>query len=123
MSGPDSVRAMTDCLFCKIVSGDVPAEIVRESDRALAFRDINPQAPTHVLVIPREHHPNVGELAAADPGLLAEVLREANQVAVDEGVAGEGFRVVFNTGPRAGQTVFHVHAHVIGGRDLNWPPG
>ncbi|WP_153530848.1 histidine triad nucleotide-binding protein [Actinomadura macrotermitis] len=114
---------MTDCLFCKIVSGDVPAEIVRESDRALAFRDINPQAPTHVLVIPREHHPNVGELAAADPGLLAEVLREANQVAVDEGVAGEGFRVVFNTGPRAGQTVFHVHAHVIGGRDLNWPPG
>jgi histidine triad (HIT) family protein len=114
---------MTDCLFCKIVSGDVPAKIVRESGRTLAFRDINPQAPTHVLVIPREHHPTVEALAVADAGLLAELLREAHAVAVDEGVSENGYRVVFNTGPQAGQTVFHVHAHVLGGRGLNWPPG
>ncbi|MFC5752678.1 histidine triad nucleotide-binding protein [Actinomadura rugatobispora] len=114
---------MTDCLFCKIVSGDVPAKIVRESAGTVAFRDINPQAPTHVLVIPREHHPTVGELAAADPELLAELLGEARQVAEDEGVAEGGYRIVFNTGPQAGQTVFHVHAHVLGGRGLNWPPG
>ncbi|MBX6768860.1 MAG: histidine triad nucleotide-binding protein [Actinomadura rubrobrunea] len=114
---------MTDCLFCKIVSGEVPAKVVRESARTLAFRDINPQAPTHVLVIPREHHATVAELAAADADLLAEVLREAHQVAVDEGIAESGYRLVFNTGPQAGQTVFHVHAHVLGGRGLNWPPG
>ncbi|XVQ13418.1 histidine triad nucleotide-binding protein [Spirillospora sp. CA-255316] len=114
---------MTDCLFCKIVSGDVPAKIVRESAGTVAFRDINPQAPTHVLVIPREHHPTVGDLADADPELLAEMLREARQVAADEGVAEGGYRIVFNTGPQAGQTVFHVHAHVLGGRGLNWPPG
>ena len=114
---------MTDCLFCKIVSGDVPAKIVRESPGTVAFRDINPQAPTHVLVIPRDHHASVGDLAAADAELTAEVLREARQVAVDEGIADSGYRIVFNTGPQAGQTVFHVHAHVLGGRGLNWPPG
>jgi histidine triad (HIT) family protein len=114
---------MTDCLFCKIVSGDVPAKIVRESGGTVAFRDINPQAPTHVLVIPREHHATVGDLADTDPELLAEILREARQVAVDEGVADGGYRIVFNTGAQAGQTVFHVHAHVLGGRGLNWPPG
>ncbi|GGP92822.1 histidine triad (HIT) family protein [Actinomadura coerulea] len=114
---------MTDCLFCKIVSGDVPATIVRESAGTVAFRDINPQAPTHVLVIPRDHHPTVGELAASDAELLAEMVREAHNVAADEGVAETGYRVVFNTGSQAGQTVFHVHAHVLGGRGLNWPPG
>jgi histidine triad (HIT) family protein len=113
----------SDCLFCKIVSGDVPAKIVRETERTLAFRDINPQAPTHVLVIPREHHVNAAALAAADPQLLAAVLEEAHQVAVDEGIADTGYRLVFNTGPEAGQTVFHVHVHVLGGRGLNWPPG
>ncbi|HEX2313546.1 MAG TPA: histidine triad nucleotide-binding protein [Thermomonospora sp.] len=113
----------SDCLFCKIVSGDVPATIVRETERTVAFRDINPQAPTHVLVIPREHHPTVAALAAADPALLGAVLEEAHGVAEDEGVADGGYRVVFNTGPQAGQTVFHVHAHVLGGRGLNWPPG
>ena len=112
-----------DCLFCKIVTGDVPAKIVREGARTLAFRDINPQAPTHVLVIPKDHHVSVAELAAADPGLLAEVLREAHEVAVADGIADTGYRVVFNTGPQAGQTVFHTHAHVLGGRGLNWPPG
>lgn len=113
----------SDCLFCKIVSGEVPAKIVREGERTIAFRDINPQAPTHVLVIPREHHPDAAALAAADPDLLGEVLREAHQVAVQEGVADTGYRLVFNTGAQAGQTVFHVHLHVLGGRGLNWPPG
>jgi histidine triad (HIT) family protein len=112
-----------DCLFCKIVSGDVPATVVRESARTLAFRDINPQAPTHVLVIPKEHHRTAAALAETDSGLLAEIMREAHQVAAGDGVADTGYRVVFNTGPGAGQTVFHVHAHVLGGRGLNWPPG
>jgi histidine triad (HIT) family protein len=114
---------MTDCLFCKIVSGDVPAKIVRESAGTVAFRDINPQAPTHVLVIPRAHHPAAAALAAADPELLAEVLTEAHEVAAGDGIAETGYRLVFNTGAQAGQTVFHVHAHVLGGRGLNWPPG
>ena len=112
-----------DCLFCKIVSGDVPAKIVRETERTLAFRDINPQAPTHVLVVPKDHHRDVAALAAADETMLAQVLKEAHEVAVGEGVADAGYRVVFNTGSQAGQTVFHVHAHVLGGRGLNWPPG
>ena len=114
---------MADCLFCKIVTGDIPAELVAESGRAIAFRDINPQAPTHVLVIPRDHHRDLAALAAADAGLLAEVAALAHQVAEAEGITPGGYRVVFNTGPRAGQTVFHVHAHVLGGRDLTWPPG
>jgi histidine triad (HIT) family protein len=119
----ESALTEQDCLFCKIVSREVPADIVRESDRILAFRDINPQAPTHVLVIPRDHHPTAAELAARDGDLLAEVVREAHQVAVAEGIEESGYRVVFNTGPGAGQTVFHVHAHVLGGRGLGWPPG
>jgi histidine triad (HIT) family protein len=110
-------------LFCKIVSGDVPATAVRETDRTLAFRDINPQAPTHVLVVPKKHHPTAADLASSDADLLAELMRETHEVAVAEGVAETGYRVVFNTGPGAGQTVFHVHAHVLGGRGLNWPPG
>ncbi|MCO5992458.1 histidine triad nucleotide-binding protein [Actinoallomurus rhizosphaericola] len=112
-----------DCLFCKIVSGEVPADVVRETDRTIAFRDINPQAPTHVLVIPRDHHPTAAALAARDGDLLAEIVREARQVAAAEGIEETGYRVVFNTGPGAGQTVFHVHAHVLGGRGLGWPPG
>jgi histidine triad (HIT) family protein len=112
-----------ECLFCKIVSGDVPAKIVRETERTLAFRDINPQAPTHVLVVTKDHHPNVAALAAADEATLAQVLKDAHEVAVGEGIADDGYRVVFNTGSQAGQTVFHVHAHVLGGRGLNWPPG
>jgi histidine triad (HIT) family protein len=111
-----------DCLFCKIVAGDVPATIVRETDTTVAFRDINPQAPTHVLVIPRAHHRDAAALAAEAPELCADILREAGQVAADEGITA-GYRVVFNTGGGAGQTVWHVHAHVLGGRGLNWPPG
>jgi histidine triad (HIT) family protein len=114
---------VADCLFCKIVAGDVPADLVAESSRTLAFRDINPQAPTHVLIIPKEHHPDLAALAGAGEGLLAEVAAQAHRVAQDEGIAASGYRVVFNTGPEAGQTVFHAHAHLLGGRRLAWPPG
>ncbi|MFH8986903.1 histidine triad nucleotide-binding protein [Streptomyces sp. NPDC017940] len=110
-----------DCLFCKIVAGEVPATVVRETETTLAFRDINPQAPTHVLVIPKAHHPDAAALAAAEPGIAADVLREAGEVAAKEG--SESYRIVFNTGAGAGQTVFHAHAHVLGGRGLQWPPG
>ena len=112
-----------DCLFCKIVAGDVPAKIVAESGRTIAFRDINPQAPTHVLIIPKQHHRDLAALAGAGDGLLDEVAAQAHKVAEAEGVSGGGYRVVFNTGPEAGQTVFHVHAHLLGGRRLAWPPG
>jgi histidine triad (HIT) family protein len=112
-----------DCLFCKIVTGDVPAERVAESAGTIAFRDINPQAPTHVLVIPREHYPDLAALAAGQSGLLAELAEQAHRVARAEGIDVSGYRVVFNTGAEAGQTVFHVHAHVLGGRPLAWPPG
>ena len=114
---------MADCLFCRIVAGDVPSDQVSQTARVLAFRDINPQAPTHVLVIPKDHYPDVATLASADPGLLAEVTSVADLVAGTEGLAGRGYRVVFNTGPESGQTVFHAHAHVLGGRPLSWPPG
>ncbi|MGW0772187.1 histidine triad nucleotide-binding protein [Streptomyces sp. NPDC002835] len=112
-----------DCLFCKIVAREVPATVVRETETTLAFRDINPQAPTHVLVIPKAHYPDAASLAAGAPELAADVLREAGHVAVEEKTAGSGYRVVFNTGSGAGQTVFHAHAHVLGGRGLEWPPG
>jgi histidine triad (HIT) family protein len=114
---------VADCLFCSIVAGDIPATGVAETDRVLAFRDINPQAPTHVLVIPKEHYPNVAALAAADAALLGEVIGLAHEVAAAEGVSDTGYRVVFNTGDQAGQTVHHIHAHLLGGRDLAWPPG
>lgn len=114
---------VADCLFCKIVTGEVPATVVKETDRVLAFRDINPQAPTHVLTIPRDHHADLAALTRADPVLLGEVLDVAVTVAESEGVVDPGYRVVFNSGAGAGQTVFHVHAHVLGGRGLAWPPG
>lgn len=117
------MASQPDCLFCRIVAGEVPATVVRETADTLAFRDINPQAPTHVLVVPREHYPNVGELAAADPELTAKVLTEAAAVATDDGIDERGYRIVFNTGAGAGQSVFHTHAHVLGGRGLTWPPG
>ena len=114
---------MPECLFCRIVSGGVPASRVIESPRTLSFRDISPQAPTHVLVVPRDHYPHLAALAAADPELLTEVLAQVRQVADAEGISGRGYRVVFNTGTDGGQTVPHVHAHVLGGRALSWPPG
>ncbi|MFJ4337627.1 histidine triad nucleotide-binding protein [Streptomyces sp. NPDC088915] len=113
----------SDCLFCKIVSREVPATIVRETETTVAFRDINPQAPTHVLVIPRLHYPDAASLAAAEPTVAADLLREAGRVAAQEGTEDSGYRIVLNTGAGAGQTVFHAHAHVLGGRGLTWPPG
>jgi len=112
-----------DCLFCKIVAGEIPATRVLETERVLAFRDINPQAPIHVLVIPKSHYPDLMGLAAAGDGLLAEVVTQAHEVAVSGGIAETGYRVVFNTGSQAGQTVPHAHAHVLGGRAMAWPPG
>ena len=114
---------MPDCLFCSIVTGDISADRVLESERTIAFRDISPQAPVHVLVIPRTHLASLAELAAAGGGLLDELAAQADQVARQEGIADSGYRVVFNTGPDAQQTVFHVHAHVLGGRPMTWPPG
>jgi histidine triad (HIT) family protein len=108
---------MADCLFCRIVSGEIPADTVRDTERVLAFRDISPAAPTHVLVVPKEHYADIAELAAADPELVGELAREAAAVASADGV-GTGWRLLFNTGAEAGQTVFHVHGHVLGGRRL-----
>jgi histidine triad (HIT) family protein len=112
-----------ECLFCRIVAGEIPATVVREDDATVAFRDINPQAPTHVVVIPRAHHADAGALAAADPALAGAVLSAAAQVASAEGITADGYRLVFNTGAGAGQTVFHAHCHVLGGRAMTWPPG
>ncbi|TKJ16824.1 histidine triad nucleotide-binding protein [Blastococcus sp. CCUG 61487] len=111
-----------------MVAGEIPADVVHQTDRVLAFRDINPQAPTHVLVIPKEHHATVGALVEADPVLLSDVVAAAHAVARQEGlVSGEGaepgYRLVTNTGPHGGQTVDHLHLHVLGGRGLGWPPG
>ncbi|MEU6670692.1 histidine triad nucleotide-binding protein [Streptomyces sp. NPDC046727] len=110
-----------DCLFCKIVAGTIPATIVRETETTVAFRDINPQAPTHILVIPKAHYENAAALAAGAPQLAADVLVETRTVADEEKL--DSYRLVFNTGSGAGQTVWHAHAHVLGGRGLQWPPG
>lgn len=109
-----------ECVFCRIVAGEIPADIVAETDVAIAFRDLDPKASMHLLVVPRDHHADVAQLAAADPALLAAVVRLANEVAEDEG--NGQFRLVFNTGAEAGQSVFHVHAHVLGGQRLGWTP-
>ena len=111
-----------DCLFCKIVAGDIDADVVHESATTLAFRDLNPQAPTHVLVIPRSHYPNAASLAAGEPETAAHLFDAAAAIAESEGL-GEGYRLVFNTGAQAQQTVFHAHMHLLGGRAMNWPPG
>jgi histidine triad (HIT) family protein len=118
-----TITHVPDCVFCKIVAAELPAERVLESERTIAFRDLNPQAPIHVLVIPKRHYPDAASLAEAEDGLFAEMIRQAHSVAVAEGVSEKGYRLVFNTGPQAGQTVFHAHAHVLGGRSMTWPPG
>ena len=112
---------MTDCLFCSIAAGDIPADIVLRTPEFVAFRDINPQAPVHILVIPVEHHENIAALGAQNPELAGGLVAATEKVAQDAGLSD--YRLVFNTGAEAGQTVFHVHGHVLGGRDLNWPPG
>ncbi len=107
-----------DCLFCRIVAGEIPADVVRETDSTLAFRDIRPKAPVHVLVIPKAHYQDVDDLTAADPGLAGDVLAAAAAVAQAEGLPTAGYRMIFNTGGYGGQEVFHVHAHVLGGAPL-----
>jgi histidine triad (HIT) family protein len=110
-----------DCLFCKIVAGEVSAEVVHTTERTVAFRDLNPQAPTHVLVVPRDHYADAAALAAGDPAASAEVLLSAAAVATAEGY--DDYRLVFNTGAGVGQSVFHAHVHVLAGRPMTWPPG
>jgi histidine triad (HIT) family protein len=117
MSAPDP-----DCIFCKIVAGDIPADVVHETDRTVAFRDLEPQAPTHVLVIPRSHYPNAAELAAGEPEAAVDLFHAARAVADADGLDA-GYRLVLNTGAEAHQTVFHAHLHVLGGRPMGWPPG
>ena len=112
-----------DCLFCKIASGDIPADIIFEDDFSVAFRDINPQAPTHVLVIPRRHIPTINDLSADDTADIGRLYLAAGKIAAEEGFAEPGYRVVMNCNAAAGQTVFHVHLHLLGGRQFNWPPG
>jgi len=118
-----SPPADPDCLFCRIVAHEVPSTVVAETTLSLAFRDISPVAPTHVLVIPKAHYPDAIALAQESPEGLADLLLVADAVVVEEGLSDRGYRVVINTGRDAGQTVFHAHAHVLGGRDLRWPPG
>jgi histidine triad (HIT) family protein len=111
------------CLFCKIVAGEIPATKVYEDDQVIAFNDINPQAPVHVLVVPKRHISTLNDLSAADDGLVGAMVRAGAAVAKERGVDGPGFRTVFNCNAQAGQTVFHIHLHVLGGRILTWPPG
>jgi histidine triad (HIT) family protein len=114
---------MTDCLFCKIVQKIVPAKVVYEDDRTLAFDDINPQAPVHTLIIPKTHVSAVKDCRKEDSDFLAHLLITCVNVAKEKGLAESGYRIVTNTGRDAGQTVFHLHLHVLGGRHLSWPPG
>lgn len=115
--------AEKSCLFCKIIAGDVPADLVHQDEQCVVIRDINPQAPTHLLVIPREHLESLDDASQRDEGLLGHLLRVAARMANSEGHADSGYRTVINTGAGAGQSVFHLHAHVLAGRTMNWPPG
>jgi histidine triad (HIT) family protein len=115
--------AEQDCTFCRLVAGEIATDILYSDERAVAFRDINPQAPVHALVIPREHLDSLDDASGRDEGVLGHLLRVAARVANAEGLSESGYRTVINTGAGAGQSVFHLHLHVIGGRPLGWPPG
>jgi histidine triad (HIT) family protein len=114
---------MADCLFCKIVTREIPGSIVYEDDQVLAFNDINPQAPTHVLLVPKRHIASLDDLTPGDDQIVGELARRAAAIARDRGIAAGGYRTVFNTNRDAGQTVFHIHLHLLGGRAMRWPPG
>ena len=114
---------MADCLFCRVIARAIPAAIVYEDDRVLAFNDINPQAPTHVLIVPKRHVATLNDLTPDDDGVIGEMVRRAAAIAADRGLSAGGFRTVFNTNRDAGQTVFHIHLHLLGGRPMHWPPG
>ncbi|MGZ8582238.1 MAG: histidine triad nucleotide-binding protein [Actinomycetota bacterium] len=113
----------SSCLFCRIAAHEIPAEIVRESDRVVAFRDMNPQAPTHILLIPKEHVISLADLSDHHGDVLIDIAQAATQLARAEGIADSGWRLVSNVGVDAGQTVFHLHFHLLGGREMGWPPG
>lgn len=112
-----------DCLFCKIAAGDIPADVVLENEEIVAFRDINPQAPTHVLIVPKNHIATINDLDEANAKVVGSLFLGAREIAVAEGFADAGYRVVMNCNAAAGQTVFHIHLHLLGGRELGWPPG
>lgn len=114
---------MTDCLFCKIINRQIPGSIVYEDDRVLAFDDLNPQAPTHVLVVPKRHIASLNELSVEDDQILGELVRRGAAIAKERGISEGGYRTVFNTNRDAGQSVFHIHLHLLGGRSMKWPPG
>ena len=114
---------MEDCLFCKVAAGQIPATLVYQDDRLLAFKDITPQAPLHVLIIPRRHIASLNDLAPADEPLVGEMIGRAAALAKEHGYAGRGYRTVFNCNADAGQTVFHIHLHLLAGRRMTWPPG
>lgn len=112
-----------NCLFCRMINGEVAADVLYQDARAVAIRDINPQAPVHALVIPKEHVESLDEIGQRDEALMGHLMRVASRVANEQGLAETGYRTVVNTGAGAGQSVFHLHVHVLGGRDLTWPPG
>ena len=114
---------MTDCLFCKIIAGQIPGAIVHQDDTLIAFKDINPQAPLHVLIVPRKHIATLNDLTPGDDGLVGSMFRRAAALAKEHGYDERGYRTVFNTNREAGQTVFHIHLHLLAGRGLSWPPG
>ena len=114
---------MSDCIFCKIISRHIPGSIVYEDDHVLAFNDIHPQAPTHVLIVPKRHIASLNDLATSDDQIVGELARRAATIAKDRGIAVGGYRTVFNTNRDAGQAVFHIHLHLLGGRPMTWPPG
>jgi histidine triad (HIT) family protein len=114
---------MTDCLFCKIARREIPATLVYEDERVAAFQDLNPQAPTHILVIPKRHIATLNDLSTEDDQLVGELVRRAGAIAAERGLSAGGYRTVFNTNRDAGQTVFHIHLHLLGGRTMTWPPG
>jgi histidine triad (HIT) family protein len=114
---------MPECLFCKIINREIPGSIVYEDDRVLAFNDIHPRAPTHVLIVPKRHITSLNDLSVEDDQLVGELVRRAAAIAKERGLSDGGFRTVFNTNRDAGQTVFHIHLHLLGGRSMAWPPG
>jgi histidine triad (HIT) family protein len=114
---------VTDCLFCRLVAGNIPAAIVHQNEHVVAFKDITPQAPTHVLIVPRRHIGTLNDLSPADDALVGEMVRTAAAIAKENGDAERGYRTVFNCNADAGQTVFHLHLHLLGGRKMTWPPG
>lgn len=114
---------MTDCIFCKIIAGDIPGDIVYQDDEVLAFRDLNPQAPTHILIIPKQHIATTNDITPEQAELAGKLILAAQKIAHEEGIAESGYRTVLNCNAGAGQSVYHIHLHLLGGRPMGWPPG